>query len=300
MGRVDNRVAIVTGGGRGLGREHALHLAAEGALVVVNDLGGGVHGGGRDASTAQQVVDEIAAAGGKAVASGHDVSSWSESKELIDLAIDTFGRLDVLVNNAGIVRDKSLANMTEAEWDDVISVHLKGHAAPTRHAVEYWRARAKAGETFDASVIMTSSLAGLAGNFGQANYASAKLAVIALSRTVCVEAARFGVRSNVVSPGGRTRIAMTVAAAEEEIQASHGGDLYDPGNVSPLIVWLAAADCPATSQVLQFVANRLVVSSLPPVLHRLSKDRKWTLDDFDAELPSRLVDPLSLEAWVGD
>jgi NAD(P)-dependent dehydrogenase (short-subunit alcohol dehydrogenase family) len=303
MGRVAGRVAIVTGAGRGLGREHALHLAAEGAHVVVNDLGGDVHGGsGGDVTPAQSVVEEIVANGGSAVVSGHDVSNWDQAKEMIDLAVETFGRLDVLVNNAGIVRDKTLANMTEAEWDAVIAVHLKGHAAPTKHAVEYWRNRAKAGDAGDASVIMTSSIAGLGGNFGQANYSSVKLAVLALSRVVSLEAGKFGVRSNAVSPGGRTRIALTVPGAEEAyaaLQAAGGFDELDPGNVSPLIVWLAAADCPANAQVFHMSGDRLVVSSMPPILHDIRKGRKWTLDDYDKELASRLVEPLTIEQWAG-
>jgi NAD(P)-dependent dehydrogenase (short-subunit alcohol dehydrogenase family) len=302
MGRLDGRVAIVTGAGRGLGREHSLALAAEGASVVVNDLGGDVHGAGASPSAAMAVVAEIEAAGGHATVSGHDVSDWEQARQMVALAIKTFGRLDVLVNNAGIVRDRTLANLSEADWDAVTRVHLKGHVAPTRHAVAYWRARAKSGEVFDASVIMTSSLAGLAGNFGQANYATAKLGVIALSRVVAIEAGSYGVRSNAVSPGGRTRISMTMPGAEEayaQAASTDGFDEHDPGNVSPLIVWLAGADCPASSQVFHLSGDRLVVSAMPPILHEARLGRRWTIDDFDKELTPWLLEPISLSTWAG-
>lgn len=298
MGRLDGRVAIVTGAGRGLGREHALALAAEGAEVVVNDLGADVNGGGADITPAQETVDRIRALGACAVVSRHDVSDWEQARELVELAVATYGRLDVLVNNAGIVRDRSLQNLSEQEWDDVVRVHLKGHAAPTRHAVAHWRERAKAGEAFDASVVMTSSLAGFAGNFGQSNYSSAKLAVLALSQVVALEAGRFGVRSNAVSPGARTRITLGVPG-EVERDDGDGFDEYDPGHVSPLIVWLAAADCPATAQVLHLNGDRLLVSSMPPLLHELRKGRRWTLEDFDAELPPLLVEPVPIDRWLG-
>lgn len=302
MGRLDGRVAIVTGAGRGLGREHALALAAEGAHVVVNDLGGGVHGAGSSPSAAMEVVAEIEVAGGSAVVSGHDVADWEQARELVELAVASFGRLDVLVNNAGIVRDRSLANMDEHEWDDVIRVHLKGHAAPTRHALAHWKDRAKGGERLDGSVVMTSSIAGLAGNFGQANYATAKLGVVALSRVVAIEGASYGVRSNAVSPGARTRITLSVPGAEKAYeQAVVAGefDEHDPANVSPLVVWLAAADCPASSQVFHLAGDRLVVSAMPPILHEARLGRRWTLEDLDKELAHRLVEPIAVQAWAG-
>jgi NAD(P)-dependent dehydrogenase (short-subunit alcohol dehydrogenase family) len=305
MGRLADRVAIVTGAGRGLGREHALALAAEGAAVVVNDLGADVHGeGAADESPAQEVVDLIRASGGHAVVSGHDVADWDQAEAMVDLAVETFGQLDVLVNNAGIVRDRTLANMSEAEWDAVIDVQLKGHAAPTRHAVAHWRRRAKAGETFDASVVMTSSIAGFAGNFGQANYSSAKLAVLALSATVAMEAGPFGVRSNAVSPSARTRIALSVPGAADDPAIAVPGDgsfdPYDPAHVSPLVVWLATPDCPATGQVFHLGGDRLLISSMPPLLQELRKGRRWTLEDFDADLKPALVAPLGLQPWMGE
>jgi NAD(P)-dependent dehydrogenase (short-subunit alcohol dehydrogenase family) len=300
--RLDGRVAIVTGAGRGLGRAHALLLAAEGASVVVNDLGGDVHGAGQDPTPAQQVAAEINATGGRAVVSGHDVADWRQAKAMIDLAVTTFGDLHVLVNNAGILRDRTLANMSEEEWDAVIRVHLKGHAVPTRHAVVYWRARAKAGHTVKASVIHTSSLAGLIGNFGQTNYASAKLAVVAFSRVVAMEYGRYGVRSNAVSPSARTRLALSVPGAEAEMQLPPPDvfDPLDPGNVSPIIAWLAQADCPATSQIFHIGGNRLFVFTMPSIAARLETRGRWTLEALDRELPARLVRPMELSDVIGD
>jgi len=203
---LEGRVVIVTGAGRGLGGAHALYLASQGASVLVNDLGGDVHGEGADLTAAQRVAAEIERRGGRAAVSGHDVSSWEQARQMVTQAVDTFGQLDVLVNNAGILSDRTLANMSEAEWDAVLRVHLKGHAAPTSHALAYWRDRAKGGHEVKASVIHTTSVAAFAGSLGQANYSAAKAAVLALSRVVSLEAGRYGVRSNAVSPSARTRI----------------------------------------------------------------------------------------------
>lgn len=299
MERLDGRVAIVTGAGRGLGRAHALYLAAEGAHVVVNDYGGGVHGeGGGDATPAEQVVAEIEAAGGKAVASAHDVADWAQAGEMIDLAVETFGALHVLVNNAGILRDRTLANMTEDEWDAVIRVHLKGHAAPTHHAMAYWRKMAKAGSPRSASVIMTTSLSGLLGNFGQPNYSAAKMAVCSLSQVVAREGASIGVRSNAVSPGARTRIALDVPGAEYPEVAEGEFDAYDPGNVSPLIAWLAAADCPANAQILHLSGRQLMVFTMPPLLHDIRAEGQFSLEELDRELTPRLAEPPDLDGFL--
>ena len=296
MGRLDGRVAIVTGAGRGLGRCHALFMAAEGAAVLVNDLGSRLSGEGSDPTPAERVVDEIRAAGGRAEVSVHDVSDWEQARAMVQQAVDVFGDLHVLVNNAGILRDRALFNMEEAEWDAVIRVHLKGHAAPSRHALAYWRQRAKAGREVKASVVHTSSVAGYAGNFGQANYSAAKLAVVALSRVVALEGGKHGVRSNVVSPGGRTRL----SAGQEEEPDRAGGAVYDaldPANVSPLVGWLAEADCPAQSQVFHITGSALVVSSMPPIVHRLTTLGRWTLAALDRQLPHLLVEPTAIQDW---
>ena len=218
---------------------------------------------------------------------------------MIELAVATFGDLHVLVNNAGIVRDRTLANMSEAEWDDVIRVHLKGHAAPARHAMAYWRDRTKAGRTVKASMIHTSSLSGLVGNFGQANYSAAKLGIVALSTVVAMEGAKYGVRSNAVSPSGRTRLALTIPGADEQFKPPadpNAFDSLDPAHVSPLVGWLAEADCPANSQVFHIGGNQILVMSMPPIVHSVKTEGRWTLEALDRELPSRLVSPLDLNA----
>ena len=288
------RVAIVTGGGRGLGRAHALALAAEGAKVVVNDLGGDLQGHGTDATPAQAVVAEIEALGGEAAVSGHDVADWAGAKAMIDLAVERFGDLHVLVNNAGILRDRLFANMDESEWDAVIRVHLKGHAAPSRHAMAYWRERAKAGQQVAASVVCTTSLAGLVGSFGQANYAAAKLAVVGLARVMALEGAKYGVRANAVSPSARTRI-------ETSLKAPPAGtfDTFDPANVSPLIAWLAKADCPATGQVVQAYGDRVEVMGHTVIAADLrAGERRWSVAALDQALAGKLPAAPNLADFV--
>ena len=294
-GRLAGRVAVVTGAGRGLGRSHALYLASHGAAVVVNDKGGDVHGRGSDRTPAETVVEEIVAAGGRAVASAHDVSDWEEASDLIAAAVQQFGDLHVLVNNAGILRDRTLANMSETDWDDVIRVHLKGHAAPTRHALAYWRGRAKGGADVAASVIHTTSIAAFAGNFGQANYSAAKSAVLGLSQVVAMEGERFGVRSNAVSPSARTRI--TVADPHPGAVPADF-DPFDPANVSPLIGWLSERDCPATAQVFHTYGNRVIVVAMPSVVHDLRTEGRWTAEELDRQLTPALAVPTRLEDFL--
>ncbi len=286
--RLEGRVAVVTGAGRGLGREHALFLASHGARVVVNDLGSAVDGEGADRAPGEQVVDEILAAGGQAVFSGHDVSSWEEAGEMIRLALESFGDLHVLVNNAGILRDRTLANMTEAEWDAVIRVHLKGHAAPSHHAIRHWRRQAKSGQEVRASVVHTSSVSGLVGNFGQANYAAAKLGIVALSQVIATEVGHYGVRSNAISPSARTRLALTTPGVEELLQPPEDEeelDTYHPANVSPLVGWLAQEDCPVTRQIFHVIGNRILVVSMPGVVKTLESEGRWTLEQLDEQMP---------------
>lgn len=282
-GLLEGRVAIVTGGGRGLGRSYALALAEHGAKVVVNDLGGDLNGSGQDLSPARSVVAEIEAAGGRAIVSGHDVSDWTAAKAMVDLAVETFGGLDVLVNNAGILRDRLFANMSEEDWDGVIRVHLKGHAGPARHAMEYWRNRTKAGASVAASIVNTTSLAGLIGSFGQANYAAAKLAVVGLSRTLALEGAKYGVRCNAVSPSARTRI-------ETSLQSAANGDfdVFSPDNVAPLVCWLATEDCPSSGQVFQAYGNRIEVIAQTRIEVDLRTDGRWRVEDIDSQLKDRL------------
>jgi NAD(P)-dependent dehydrogenase (short-subunit alcohol dehydrogenase family) len=240
MGINDGRVAIVTGAGRGIGREHALALARTGAKVVVNDLGGAADGTGADASPAQQVVDEIIAMGGEAIANGESVSSFDGAKRMIDAAVETFGRLDVLVNNAGILRDRMLANMTEDEWDAVIAVHLKGTFAPSRHAAAYWRDQSKAGAEVDGRIINTSSVSGIYGNVGQTNYGAAKAGIAAFTVIVSRELKRIGVTCNAIAPIAITRMTENLGAnpnLSEEERASRG-----PQFVAPIVAWLASPE----------------------------------------------------------
>ncbi len=242
MAMLDGRVAIITGAGGGIGRAHALGFAAEGARVVVNDIGVGLDGspaGG--GSAAQSVVDEIVAAGGQAVASGADVADWEQAAGLIETAVDAFGRLDAVVNNAGIVRDRMIANTSEAEFDAVLAVHLKGHFATIRHAAAHWRALSKAGEAVDARIINTSSGAGLQGSVGQGNYSAAKAGTAALTLVAAAEMGRYGVTVNAIAPSARTRMTETVFA-EMMARPESGFDAMAPENITPLVVWLASPD----------------------------------------------------------
>src|SRR6202165_3843630 len=242
MGALDGRVAIITGAGRGIGREHALLFAQEGAKVVVNDLGGAMDGSGDDRTPAQQVADEIRGMGGEAVSNADNVADWEGGRRLINAAVENFGDLHVLVNNAGILRDRVLVNMSEDEWDSVIHVHLKGHFVPTRWAAAYWREQVKAGRTVKASVINTSSTSGLLGNPGQANYGAAKAGIGAFTIITAQELGRYGVRVNAIAPAARTRLTTATPGLGDIIKAPDEPgkfDIWDPANVSPLVAWLA-------------------------------------------------------------
>ncbi|MFC8383950.1 SDR family oxidoreductase [Nocardia sp. NPDC056952] len=235
------RTVIVTGAGRGIGRAHALAFAAAGARVVVNDVGTALDGAATTETPAQQVVDEIVAAGGEAVANYDDVADWEGARRLIRQAVDTFGGLDVLVNNAGFVRDRMLVNLGEDEWDAVVRVHLKGHFATMRHAAEYWRGESKAGRPVDARVINTSSGAGLQGSVGQGNYGAAKAGIAGLTLTASAEFGRYGVTVNAIAPAARTRMTETVFA-DTMAAPDAGFDAMAPENISPLVVWLGSTE----------------------------------------------------------
>jgi NAD(P)-dependent dehydrogenase (short-subunit alcohol dehydrogenase family) len=241
MSLCDGRIVIVTGAGNGLGRAHALAFAAAGARVVVNDIGTSREGEGSSAGPAQQVVDEIRAAGGDAVANTDDVADWEGADRLVRSALDSFGGLDVLVNNAGFLRDRMLANMSVDEWDAVVRVHLRGHFCPLRHAAAYWREQAKAGHPVDARVVNTSSGAGLMGSVGQGNYSAAKAGIVGLTLVAAAEMGRYGVTVNAIAPAARTR--MTEVAMPDQMRAPENGfDAMAPDNVSPLVVWLGSVE----------------------------------------------------------
>lgn len=257
-GLCEGRVAIVTGAARGVGRQHALQLANAGAKVVVNDLGAGVDGKGADESPAQQVVDEIKAAGGEAIVNGDDVSNFDGAKNMVDTAINTFGKLDILVNNAGILRDRMLVNMTEEEWDAVIQVHLKGTFAPSRHAASYWRAMSKQnddGKPVMGRIINTSSTSGIYGNIGQTNYGAAKAGIAAFTIIAARELARTGVTVNAISPSAYTRMTDNLREYSEEDK-----QVRDPSWVSPTIVYLASEEAQDISgRVIQAGAGMVAV-----------------------------------------
>ncbi len=255
----EDRVVIVTGAGRGIGREHALMLAAHGAKVVVNDLGGARDGAGADAGPAEEVASEIRAAGGEAVANTDDVSDFAAAKRMIDQAVDEFGRLDAVVNNAGILRDRMLVNMDEAEWDAVIQVHLKGTFAPSRHAAAYWRERSKAGESVDARIINTSSVSGIYGNPGQTNYGAAKMGIAGFTIIAARELGRYGVTVNAVAPGALTRMTEDLGSggelSEEELARR------SPRWIAPIVTWLASADSrDVTGRVFEASGRMLAVA----------------------------------------
>jgi NAD(P)-dependent dehydrogenase (short-subunit alcohol dehydrogenase family) len=253
VGRFDGKVAIVTGAGRGIGRSHALLLASEGAAVVVNDLGGSSGGEGNDATPAQQVVDEIAAKGGQAVANYDSVSSWAGAEAMIQQAVDTFGGFDVLINNAGILRDKMSFNMDEAEWDAVVDVHLKGHFAPSRFAASYWRAKSKeTSAPVNAKIVNTASESGLYGNAGQANYAAAKAGLIGMTKTVATEVARRGVTINAVAPGF-IETDMTADLPAEVVEGIPARRYGTPQEVAAAVRFLASDDAAYVTGTTLFV-----------------------------------------------
>lgn len=255
-GVADGRVVVITGAARGLGRAHALEFAAEGARVLVNDLGVERDGSGGASEPAQEVVAEIRAMGGEAEANAADVADWDQAEAMIAQAIATWGRLDTLVCNAGFLRDRMLANMSESEWDAIMRVHLKGHFAPARHAAAHWRDRSKAGENVQGRLINTSSGAGLLGSIGQGNYAAAKAGVAALTIQQAAEWGRYGVLVNAIAPDARTR--MTTGIMYEE-EAPDGWDEKDPANASPLVVWLGADACDVTGRVFEIAGGALNV-----------------------------------------
>ncbi len=290
MGTLDGRVAIITGAGRGIGREHALLFAKEGAKVVVNDLGGSLDGSGDDRSPAQQVVDEIKALGGEAIANDDNVADWEGGQRLINAAVEAFGDLHVLINNAGILRDRVLINMTEEDWDAVIHVHLKGHFVPTRFAANYWREQSKAGKEVKAAIINTSSTSGLLGNAGQGNYGAAKAGIAALTVISAMELSRYGVRANAIAPAARTRMTENTPGLSDIVKAPGEGtfDAWAPDNISPLVGYLATENCPATGKVFFVQGGQVRLFQPWTMTTEISKEAKWTVAELETEMKNLL------------
>jgi NAD(P)-dependent dehydrogenase (short-subunit alcohol dehydrogenase family) len=285
MPNLTGKVAIVTGAGRGIGRGHALALAAAGAQVVVNDLGSSLAGEGIDLGPAQCVVEEIEAAGGTALADGENVSSFEGAKRLVQHAVDEFGRLDILVNNAGILRDRMLVNMSEEEWDAVIAVHLKGHFAPTRHAAAYWRERWKAGDPVRGRVINTSSPSGVFGNVGQANYGAAKAGIAGFTLIAAQELGRYGVTVNCLAPNARTRM---LEGAFDLGRRPTGFDPLDPANMGPVVVALSADEAQdITGQVIHVWGGAVNVLTGWSAQDLFQRDERWDADDLLSEFLAR-------------
>ncbi len=289
MGALDGRVAVVTGAGRGIGREHALLFAAEGAAVVVNDLGGSNAGEGSDAGPAQEVVDEIRAAGGRAVANDDNVAMWDGAKNLVEQAISEFGTLDVVINNAGILRDGFIAALEESQWDAVIAVHLKGHFNVLRHAATYWKQQSKAGKQPNAAVVNTASASGVTlPNAGQANYGAAKAGIAALTLVAADELERYGVRVNAIAPMARTRLTLATPGMGAIFAADvpEGEfDAFSPANISPLVAYLSTDKCPLTGKV--FAVQGGAISELGGWhdVKTIETDGPWLIDDIAARLP---------------
>ena len=292
MGALEGRVAAITGAGRGIGREHALLFAKEGAKIVVNDLGGSNTGEGADTGPAHEVAEEINAAGGSAIVNTENVSTWSGAESVVQQAIDEFGGLDVLVNNAGILRDSFIAGMEEAQWDAVIAVHLKGHFAMLHHAAAYWKAQSKAGDKPNAAVINTASGSGVTlPNAGQANYGSAKAGIAALTLIAAEELERYGVRVNAIAPIARTRLTLATpgmgSLMSDALADQRDGelDLFSPANISPLVAYLAGDKCPITGRVYAVQGGAISMLSGWHDVDTIETDGLWLIDDIASRLP---------------
>jgi NAD(P)-dependent dehydrogenase (short-subunit alcohol dehydrogenase family) len=282
QGICKDRVVIVTGAGRGLGRSYALAFALEGAQVVVNDLGTDRGGEGRDTGTAQSVVEEIRALGGEGIANGDDVSEWDGAGRIIKTALDTFGTLDVIVNNAGFVRDRMFVNGTVEEWDAVVKVHLRGHFCVSRHAVDYWRGRAKQGLPVDARIINTSSGAGLNGSVGQSAYSAAKGGIASLTLVQAAELRRYGITANALAPAARTRMTEPVFA-ETMKKPSNGFDRHDPDNIAPTVVWLGSSESrEVTGCVFELEGGRITIADGWNEGATLDKGARWAPGEVGA------------------
>jgi NAD(P)-dependent dehydrogenase (short-subunit alcohol dehydrogenase family) len=282
MGALDGKVAIVTGAGRGIGRGEALALAREGATVFVNDLGTALDGS-TESNRAQDTVDDIVAEGGKAIATTDDVASWDGARDLVHRAIDEHGRLDVLVNNAGVLRDSMSFKMDEDAWDTVIRVHLKGHFAPSRFAAEHWRERSKAGDDVRGAIVNTSSEAGLYGGTAQANYVAAKAGIAGMTIALARELKNYGVTVNAIAPRARTRMTEPVLGDYGLPPEDGGFDEWDPDNIGPVVAWLASDDAAdVTGQVFVVIGGRLHLMESWTMVREIEQDERWSVDAIKA------------------
>ncbi len=285
----EGRVVIITGAARGIGRAHALAYAREGAKVVVNDLGGAADGTGSSATPAEEVVEEIRALGGEATANGDSVADWDGAGRLVKTAIDTFGRLDVVVNNAGFLRDRMFVSTSEQEWDAVINVHLKGHFCVSRHACEYWRGESKAGHPVDARIINTSSGAGLQGSVGQSTYSAAKGGIASLTLVQAAELGRYGVTANAIAPAARTRMTEAVFADDMAAPSDGSFDEAAPENISPLVVWLGSTESrDVTGRVFEVKGGMIGVSDGWRDGPTIDKGARWEPDEVGSAVADLL------------
>lgn len=288
-GICEGRVVIVTGAGRGIGRAHALEFARQGARVVVNDLGAERDGSGSSTGPAGEVVDAIRAAGGNSVANGDDVADWDGAERLVRTALDEFGRLDVLVNNAGFLRDRMVVSASEDEWDAVVRVHLKGHFCPTRFAAEHWREESKAGRPLDARIVNTSSGAGLLGSVGQGAYSAAKAGIAALTLVEAAELGRYGVNANAIAPAARTRMTAEVFA-DTMAEPESGFDAMAPENIAPLVVWLGSAESrDITGRVFEVEGGAISVPDGWQHGPRVDKGARWEPAEIGAAVRELLA-----------
>jgi NAD(P)-dependent dehydrogenase (short-subunit alcohol dehydrogenase family) len=289
MGICQGRVVIVTGAARGIGREHALEFARQGAKVVVNDLGVELDGSGGGSGPAGEVVRAIRDAGGEAIANGADVADWQQTADLVKQALAAFGRLDVVVNNAGFVRDRMFVSCSEAEWDAVVRVHLKGHFCLSRHAAEHWRNESKAGRPVDARIVNTSSGAGLQGSVGQSAYSAAKAGIAALTLVQAAELGRYGVTANAIAPSARTRMTEQVFA-DMMRKPEQGFDAMSPANVAPLVAWLGSAQSRDVSGcVFEVAGGELSIADGWRTGHKLDKSGRWEADEIGAAVHELLA-----------
>ena len=293
MAALEGRVAVITGAAGGLGREYARLFAAEGARLVLNDIGAARDGSGNDPSVVADLVADITATGADAVGNAEDITTMQGAERVLEQALDTYGEVHALVNSGGLLRDRMFVNMSEEEWDAVIRGHLRAHFCPSRILSAHWRDRSKAGDPVKASIVNTTSNAGLFSQSGQSNYAAAKAGIAGLTITLAEELARYGIRVNAISPAARTRMTTEVPGMAEMVAAPQSDDefdVYHPGNVAPAVAWLSTADCPLTGGVLYAQGGEIRVLEGWHYVETLDRGRRWTVDELSEDLAAVVAD----------